>query len=230
MLLGGVLSKFGGYGMIMLFLFSGLAVHYSVYIGMLGGFSALYAALLLIRQKDLKRVVAYSAMLEMGIVLVAIAAVNSVGTSGAAYGMVSQGIGVALAFLAVGVIGRVFDERNMDRLRGMVDSARSSAYAFAMGMLSMIGFPITSGFVASVLIFFGAAQGFGAYGLLPLAAVLLMGGFFYVVISNCLLSKSRPLRAIGRPSVPERFGFYALSAAVIAFGVLPFLVLRLVGM
>ena len=230
MLLAGVLTKFGGYGMILLSLFSGLASHYSVYIGMLGGFSAVYAALLLIRQKDLKRIVSYSAMLEMGIILVAIASFNSIGTSGAVYGMVSQGISMALAFLAVGVIGRIFDERNIDRLRGITDSAKSAASAFAMGALSMIGFPLTSGFVAGILIFFGATQGFGVFGLLPLIAVLIMGGFFYVVISNCLLSKIRPLKASGMPSMPERFGFYALSIAVLAFGVFPFLVLKLVGL
>lgn len=230
MLLGGILTKFGGYGMLVLFAISGMATYYSGYIAALGGISAVYAAFLLIRQKDVKRVVSYAAMLEMGLILVVIAAVNPLGNSGAVYGMFSQGLSVALAFLAVGVISRLFDERNIDRLRGLVDSAKSAAFAFATALLSIIGFPITSGFVGALLIFFGAVQGFGAYGLLPLGAVLLMGAFFYMLIGNSLLSKNRPLKAAGIATVSELFGFYALSAAIILFGLMPFLVLRLLGL
>ena len=124
MLLSGVLTKFGGYGMLILFGIHGLAGHYSFYIAALAAGSCIYAALVMIRQKDLKRIVAYSAMLEMGVIMVAIAAGNAVATEGAVFGMFSQGISVALAFLAVGVVKELFDERNIDRLRDMVSGAQ----------------------------------------------------------------------------------------------------------
>jgi proton-translocating NADH-quinone oxidoreductase chain M len=230
MLLSGILTKFGGYGMLILFSVSALAHDYSVYMAALGIVSAVYAALLLVRQRDLKRIVAYAGMVEMGIILVAIASSNSVGTAGAVYGMLSQGLSIALAFLAIGVISRVFDERNIDRLRGILDGARSASLSFALSALSMIGFPLTSGFVAGLLIFFGAAQAFGAYGLISLAAVLVMGGFFYVVMTNCLLSKNKQSKGSGSATMSERLGLYALSGAIIVFGLMPFLIVGLLGL
>lgn len=227
MLLAGILTKFGGYGMIILFMLSGLMGNYLSYIGGLAAVSVIYAALMIIRQKDLKRIVSYAAMLEMGVILFAISASNSVATYGAVYGMLSQGISIALAFLAVGAIKSIFDERNIDRLRDIVSGSKSVSFAFATSALSILGFPLTSGFIAAILIFFGAVQGFGIYGLVPLIGVLIMGGFMYSVIGNCFLSKTKPLKPSTLPTASQRFGFYALAFAIIAFGVLPFLIMGL---
>jgi NADH-quinone oxidoreductase subunit M len=227
MLLGGVLTKFGGYGMIILFTLSGIASGYSSYIAALAIGSTIYAVLMLIRQKELKRIIAYSAMLEMGIIMVAVAAANSTATYGAVYGMFAQGISIALAFLAVGVIKRLFDETNVDRIRDILSGAKSAAYSFALAALSIFGFPLTAGFIAEILIFFGAVQAFGLYGLLPLVGILIMAGYFYSVISRSILSKSRPTKASGSPMLSERLGFYGLSIAVIVFGILPFLIIGL---
>ncbi|MDE1865333.1 MAG: NADH-quinone oxidoreductase subunit M [Candidatus Micrarchaeota archaeon] len=226
MLLSGVLTKFGGYGMLILFALP-IAANYTGYVAALAIVSVVYASFMLIKQKDLKRVIAYSAMLEMGVILVAVAASNSIATEGAVYGMFSQGLSMALAFLAVGVIKSIYDERNIDRLRDIVSGARSTAYMLAIAMLSIIGFPFTSGFVSEILIFFGSTQSFELYGLLPLVGILVMGGYFYHIISRCFLSRSRPTKAGGSPDITERFGFYALSVLIVLVGVLPFLVLGL---
>ncbi len=225
MLLGGILTKFGGYGMIILFTLSGVASGYSQYIAVLATASTIYAALMLIRQKDLKRVIAYSAMLEMGIIMVAVSAFNMTATYGATYGMFSQGIAIALAFLAAGVIRRLFDETNIDRLRDLLSGAKSASWAFALAALSTFGFPLTAGFLGELLIFFGVVQSFGVYGLAPLIGVLLMGAYFYSIISGSIISKARPLKPNGTAFPSERFGFYALSIAVVVFGILPFLLI-----
>ena len=225
MLLSGILTKFGGYGMLLMFGISGLAIHYSQYIAAIATVSVIYAALMLIRQKELKRAASYAAMLEMGIILLAIAAYNTISINGAVYGMFAQGISIALAFLAIGVIKSIFDESNIDRLRDVLSGARSTAYSFALAIFSTIGFPLTAGFIAELLIFFGAVQSFGVYGLIPLAGVLIMAAYFYSIISNCLLLRNKPTRAIGIAAGSQRFGFYALSLAIVALGILPFLLL-----
>lgn len=226
MLLSGVLTKFGGYGMIILFTL-GITSHYYVYLGILGSASAIYAALILIRQIELKRLIAYSAMLEMGIVLVAIAASSSIATAGAVYAMFSQGIAVALAFLAAGSIKAIFDESNLSRLRDILSGSRTATYAFALAAISIIGFPLTSGFIAELLVFLGNIQGFGLYGLIPLIAILIMGGYLYTVISSCFLSRDKPLKAGSPLPFAQRLGLYSLSASLIIFGVLPFIILGL---
>ena len=211
--------------MIILFTLSGVASGYSQYIAVLATASTIYAALMLIRQKDLKRVIAYSAMLEMGIIMVAVSAFNMTATYGATYGMFSQGIAIALAFLAAGVIRRLFDETNIDRLRDLLSGAKSASWAFALAALSTFGFPLTAGFLGELLIFFGVVQSFGVYGLAPLIGVLLMGAYFYSIISGSIISKARPLKPNGTAFPSERFGFYALSIAVVVFGILPFLLI-----
>jgi NAD(P)H-quinone oxidoreductase subunit 4 len=227
MLLSGVLTKFGAYGMLIFFGTAGIIGSYAPYMAALAAGSAIYAAFMMIRQKELKRVVAYSSMMEMGIVMFAILAANSVATSGAVYAMFAQGLAMALAFLAVGVIKSLFDETNVNRLRDVLSGARSTTYAFALSALAMVGFPLTAGFIAEIMVFFGAVQAFGIYGLVPLVAILLSGAYFYSIISNCFLSRSRPSARDGLATVSQRFGLYALSAVILVSGVLPFLVLGL---
>ena len=57
--------------------------------------------------------------------------------------------------------------------------------------------------------------------MLRLIGILIMGGYFYSVISNCFLSKSKALKGSGTATASQRLGFYGLSAAIVLFGVLP---------
>ena len=119
MMLSGVLTKFGGFGMV-LFSMLPIASKYSLYVAILAAVSTFYAVFILIKQTDLKRIIAYSTIVEMGIIMIGISAGNVFGTFGAVYAMLSHGLTVALMFLAAGVIKHIFGERNISVLKGTV--------------------------------------------------------------------------------------------------------------
>ena len=219
MLLSGILTKFGGYGMLILFISMPIAHDYSKYVAALSIFSAIYAALVMSRQTDIKRIVAYTTIVDMSIILVAISAVNTIGSYGAIYGMLSHGLAVSLLFLCAGNVKYMFNERNVKRLRGIIATSPAVTYGFAIGMLSTLGLPLTSGFVADLLIFIGSVQGLGIYALLPLAAIAIMGGFLYLVFSRSFLYVSENSEPSAFDNRAQKAGYLILAAAIVAFGV-----------
>ena len=156
MLLSGILTKFGGFGMLLLFSMLPISAKYSMYIAVLAGISLFYSVFLLMRQTDIKRIIAYSTIVEMGIVMLGISAGNTFGTYGAAYAMLSHGLTIALMFLLVGVVKHIFGERSILSLKGTVVKAASTTYVFLIGVLAMVGFPLTASFIADILLFIGS--------------------------------------------------------------------------
>jgi NADH-quinone oxidoreductase subunit M len=228
MLLSGILTKFGAFGMLMLFAMLPISASYSVYIAVLAAVSAFYAVFLLIHQTDIKRIIAYSTIVEMGVIMLGISAGNAFGTYGAVFAMLSHGLTVALMFLLVGVIKHIFGERNIFALKGMVMKASYTTYIFIIGALAMIGFPLTSGFIADVLLFIGSVQAFGVFGVVPLAALLLMGAFLYYVISKSMLSSKEYSKTVDYVAIEQKIGYGVLLFFIFIYGILPFAILNLV--
>jgi proton-translocating NADH-quinone oxidoreductase chain M len=229
MMLSGVLTKFGGFGMIILFSMLPVASSYSKYIAILAGISAFYAVFLMMRQKDIKRIIAYSTIVEMSIIMLGISAMNSFGTYGAVYMMLAHGLVIALMFLVAGSIKYIFGERNIFALKGIVASVQSSAYSFLAGVLAMIGLPLTAGFIADLLIFIGSVQAFGILGIIPIFALVLMGAFMYMVISKSIFSTSttelsKPVEFIG---LEQKIGYVLLIFFIFLYGVIPFVIVNI---
>lgn len=228
MLLSGVLTKFGGFGMLILFSLLPIASSFAPYIALLAGASVFYSVLLLMRQKDIKKIIAYSTIVEMGIILVGITTLNNFGTYGAAYAMLSHGLAIALMFLLAGVIKHIFGERNIDVIKGTVAEAASTTYSFLFGTLAMIGFPLTAGFIADVLLFIGAFQAFGILGMVPLLALVMMGAYLYYVISKSMLSTKEYSETVDYVGLEQKIGYAVFIFFILFYGLLPFTILSLV--
>ncbi|HSA06111.1 MAG TPA: NuoM family protein [Candidatus Gastranaerophilales bacterium] len=158
MLLAGMLLKMGGYGMIrmnlqmmpeILKILSPLIVIFAV-------INIIYAALIAIAQKDLKKLVAYSSVSHMGIVLLGIGAMNIAGVSGAVFQMVAHGIISAGLFMIVGVIYLRTHTREIAELGGLGQNAPKIMYFSMIIALASLGLPLLIGFAAETLTFYGA--------------------------------------------------------------------------
>ncbi|MDE1762504.1 MAG: NADH-quinone oxidoreductase subunit M [Candidatus Micrarchaeota archaeon] len=227
MILAGVLLKFGGYGLLLMFLMLPMAVHYAPYIAVIFAFSAIYGAFVAMRQTHLKRMIAYTSIVDMGIIAVGIAAINSFGTAGALYGMLAHGFAISLLFLLAGVIDKVYGTLMIDKLKGIIATNPAVVYLFLFGVLAAIGLPLTSGFIGDLLIFIGAFKTYGIIGLLPIAAILLVGAYFFWVVEKSFFSiknKSETYALISR-SIFASSGFLALFA--ILLGIIPSVLLSL---
>lgn len=225
MAIAGILSKFGAYGMLLLFLMIPISHRYIMYVLILAIVSAFYAVFNAMRNSDMKRMTAYTSMVESAFILVGIVSINVIGNTGAVYAMLGYGIIVSLMFLSVGSLDFAFGSRDIGELKGVVQHAASSTYSFLIGVFSATGVPLTVGFIADILIFLGAYRTFGLVGLVPISAIVIMGGYLYYAVSKSMLSTSKISKVIRLRESHWNPAYAVLIAAVLLFGIFPFIML-----
>ncbi len=178
MIHAGVLLKMGAYGLIRFGaeLFPVQLKESAVLLAILGLINILYGAILAFVQRDLKRVLAYSSISHMGIVLLGIASLNIAGLTGAVFQTVSHGFIAALLFFLIFSLTERTGTTRIDELGGMAKAMPVlSGLLLAAGM-ALLGLPGMSGFISEFLAFLGLFKSepvlaaVGALGLI-LAAV-----------------------------------------------------------
>ncbi len=229
MVLSGILTKFGGFGMLIIFTSFTIAHNYSFYIAVLSVVSAFYAALLIMRQHDIKRIVAYTTIIEMSIIMFAITAMNTLGLYGALFAMLAHGLVVALMFLAAGSIEHAFSERSIDVLKGIAADAKLTSYVFLVGILAITGVPLTTGFIADVAMFLGAIGAYGAYAVIPLFSLVLLGGFMYYVVNKSIFSTKERTQSSAFIGSSQKIGYAILLASIFIFGIIPSIILNIIN-
>jgi len=158
MILAAVLLKMGTYGFLRFALpFFPSASH------MLGPTLAglacagiLYGAAVAWRQRDFKKMVAYSSVSHLGFVMLGIAARTPQSISGAVLQMVNHGISTGALFLLVGVIYDRRHTRDMAEFGGLAKVMPAYAAVFVIVTMSSIGLPMTNGFIGEFLIITGS--------------------------------------------------------------------------
>ena len=120
-MLAGSLIKMGGYGMIRICvgLFPAVARDFAPYLTALAAVSIVYGGAIVLRQTDLKRLIAYSSVSHMGFVLLGIFALSQASLTGAVLQMVSHGLIAGLLFAASGIVMHNTHERTIGRLGGL---------------------------------------------------------------------------------------------------------------
>jgi NADH-quinone oxidoreductase subunit M len=158
MLLAGILLKMGGYGLIRMNLqiLPEAVKILAPLLVILGVINIIYAALIALVQEDLKKLVAYSSISHMGIVLLGLGALNIAGISGAIFQMIAHGVISAGLFMIVGVIYLRTHTRIISELGGLGHVAPRIFYFSMIIALASLGLPLLIGFAAETLVFYGA--------------------------------------------------------------------------
>ncbi len=190
-LLAGVLLKMGGYGMfrVSVSMFPGVAADAAWLLAAAGVINVLYGAIVVMRQTDLKRLIAFSSISHMGFVMIGLASVVGVGgvvsplgLTGAAMQMFTHGTITGLLFLLVGFLYDKAHTRYIPDLGGLAKRMPFLAVALLVGGLASLGLPGTSGFVAELLIFLGAFEAWSwATGLAAFGVVLAAGYILWTI-------------------------------------------------
>ncbi len=116
----------------------------------------IYTALVAYAQSDLKKIVAYSSISNMGIVLLGLCTLNLIGFSGAVFQMIAHGIISAGLFMLVGIIYIRTKTREIIELGGLgAVMPRLMGFGLILS-LAAIGLPLLIGFVGEFLVFLGA--------------------------------------------------------------------------
>ena len=140
-------------------------------------------SVLAVVQDDIKRMLAYSSIAHAGFVFTAIIATNDRGVSGALFYLATYGLTIVGAFAIVAVLGGGEERRTrVNDFRGLFAAHPLLAGILTLLMLSLAGVPITSGFVAKLVVF-GAAVEAGYTSVVVVGAVAsAIAAFFYLRI------------------------------------------------
>lgn len=226
--IAGVLSKFGAYGMLVLFYLLPVAETLKTYVYAIAVVSVFYSAFAAMRQNDLKKMAGYTSMIESGIILAGIASLNYLGEYGSVYMMLAHGFTIALMFIAIGSLEFAYGTRSISILKGAVSSAKSASYSFMLAIFGSTGMPLTAGFIAELMIFIGTVSAFGLYGIVPLAGIILLGAYMYLAVSRSIMSTKEKLSEVGIIGKSQKAAMAIAIAAVLFFGVFPFIFLNMV--
>ncbi len=155
-----VQSKAGLYG----FLAIGLAMmpdyvrQYAMPLMILGAISLVYGAAIALVQTDAKRIVAYSSLSHLGLIVIAIASGNHLAIAGAVVYIVAHGLFSAALFLTLGYIEEREETRSLVRLGGLGWKNPRLAGALCIAALAALGLPGLAGFVGELVILIGVYQ------------------------------------------------------------------------
>jgi NADH-quinone oxidoreductase subunit M len=159
-MLAGVLLKLGGYGFIRFSvpMLPQASTIFAPLMFALGVIAVIYTALVALAQEDMKKLIAYSSVSHMGVVIIGLFTFNVQGIDGAMFQMLSHGIVSAALFLVVGVVYDRLHTHEIDRFGGLADRMPLYAFMFMAFNMASIGLPGTSGFIGEFLVIIGALQ------------------------------------------------------------------------
>jgi proton-translocating NADH-quinone oxidoreductase chain M len=178
-ILAGILLKLGSYGFIRfsLPLFPDACVFYTPLVMALSAVGVVYTSLTAIRQTDLKRIVAYTSVAHMNLVVMGIFSFNVVGIEGAILQSLSHGFVSSALFLLIGVVYDRHHTRMVKYYSGLVHTMPLFTTIFLIFTMANIAVPGTSSFVGELLILAGIMKISSASAVLGATGMVLGGAY-----------------------------------------------------
>ena len=166
-------------------------------IAAVGLLTALYAALSALGQRDIKRVLAYSTVSQIGYMFVALGC--GLWAAGM-FHLLTHGIFKGLLFLAAGAVIHALDgEQDLSRMGGLVKDLPAVSVTFIAGLLALAGIFPLSGFVSKDAILWGGFEHYGVFFWLAAFGGALATALYSAKLLSAFLG---PRRADGRPHRP----------------------------
>ena len=178
-LLAGILLKLGVYGFIRfsLPLFPVASLYFTPIIHTLCAIGVVYSSLAAVRQTDLKRIIAYSSVAHMNLIVIGIFSFNFLGVEGALLQSISHGFVSAALFFIVGMVYARYHTRSIYYYSGMVQIMPLCSTFFLVFTMANIALPGTSSFVGEFLILMGIFKINFRIALIVVVSVVLCGSY-----------------------------------------------------
>ncbi len=159
-ILAGVLLKMGVYGFIRfaLPLFPYVLLQYRELLIILSVIGIIYGGFMALAQKDMKRLVAYSSVSHMGIIMLGFLVLNKEGFIGSVYQMLNHGLSTGALFLLVGILYERTHTRQIADYGGVAKLMPVYSAFFMVVMFSSAGLPGLNGFIGEFMILWGTFE------------------------------------------------------------------------
>ncbi len=161
-----------------------------IFIGLL---SMAVAAVFMARQRDFKRMLAYSSVEHMGILVLGIG-IGGLAVYGALLHLINNGLTKGVLFLSAGNIHRAYGSKLTDDVRGAIQRVPLSGALFLAGFLAITGSPPFAPFVSEFTIV-NAAVGSGQF---------LVGGLFLLLLAIVFIGMGATVLAVVQGNAPEQ--------------------------
>jgi formate hydrogenlyase subunit 3/multisubunit Na+/H+ antiporter MnhD subunit len=243
--MSGVMIKIGIYGIINLIILLGTN---SIYIGylilILGILSGILGVVYALAQHDLKRLLAYHSVENIGIILIGLGigligkyyhneTIALLGFAGALLHVLNHAIFKSLLFMGAGAVIKSTGTHSLEEMGGLMKRMPTTSLAFLMGSLAISGIPPFNGFVSELLIYIGGFNGLNSsIGLLAastfgIIALALIGGLatacFTKVFGISFLGEPKTKMSANAKESPHvmRIPQILLALICILIGILP---------
>jgi formate hydrogenlyase subunit 3/multisubunit Na+/H+ antiporter MnhD subunit len=252
-MMSGIMIKTGIYGILrILFLMGVPSKEISYFVLIISIISAGLGVFYALAQRDLKRLLAYSSVENIGIIGMGVGAgmlglsydnplMAVLGFSGAILHILNHSLFKGLLFFSAGSVYLGTHSRDMEKLGGLIKKMPYTAFFFLIGSLAISGLPPFNGFVSEFLIYTGLFNGLKSPSLLLIASVLsiaslaLIGGVALLCFTKAFgivfLGVSRSDKGVKAVESPGSmlFPLAILSLFCVLIGLLPQYFIRLVN-
>ena len=189
-ILAGILLKLGTYGFLRLAvpLFPGIAMHPTVrgVIIALSVIGVIYGSLVALVQPDFKKLVAYSSVAHLGMVMLGIFALTKESVQGALMVMIGHGVSTGALFFLIGMIYERKHSRIIADYGGIAKVVPVYATLLTIVALSSIGLPGTNGFIAEFLVMVGSFKTVPGFTTISALGVILAAAYLLWALQRIL--------------------------------------------
>jgi hydrogenase-4 component B len=243
-LFSGVMIKTGIYGLLrVLLLLGGAPAWWGWVVLGLGVVSAVLGVLWALTQHDLKRLLAYHSVENIGIILLGVGAgalgmtyhhpvVAVLGFAGATLHTLNHALFKSLLFLGAGAVVRATGTRNIERLGGLAKRMPRTWAAFLVGSVAIVGLPPLNGFVSEWVTYQALLAGGMLEGPIRLQVLAVAGLALVGALALACFAKVCGIVFLGQPRMPEAWSateaergmlvpLYLLVLACAFIGLLP---------
>jgi NADH-quinone oxidoreductase subunit M len=227
-ILAAVLLKMGVYGL--------LRINYSILpagfewflpiLVVIALINVVYGAFCAMAQQDMKKMVAYSSINHMGYCLLGIAAVSSIGFTGAMLQVINHGLITGAMFLLVGVLYDRAHTRDITAFGGLGAKLPIYTGLMALSAFASLGLPGLAGFISEFLCFLGAFKVWPLYTSLCVIGILITAAFFLRMLQKVFMGPmNEKWKDLPDMNARELAAVIPLAVLTIVLGVWPRLAL-----
>jgi NADH-quinone oxidoreductase subunit M len=218
--LAGLLLKTGFYALFRFAfpLFPGAAAASMPLLIALGLTGMFYASWIALAQTDIKRLVAYSSIGHMGLMVIALGVWNVMALSGSLLQMINHGISTSALFVMVGMLDERLESRKFSDMGGLWKKMPVFGAFFLFFALSSLGLPGLNNFVGEILVLIGTFQVRPVVGILAFVAVLLPVIYVLTMVQKSLFGEAREERQVWDVDFREILILVVLAVPVLFIG------------
>jgi proton-translocating NADH-quinone oxidoreductase chain M len=182
-MLSGVVIKAGAYALMrsLLIIFIPEAYNWQIIVAILAVLTMSVGNLMALLQKDLKRLLAFSSIAQMGYIIFGLSIATFFGLTGGIFHVMNHAIMKSLLFLCSGAFLYAVESRNLDDLAGIGRKMKLTGVMFTIGSLALAGVPPLNGFQSEYMILFAGIDIGGMNGIWYIfSAIMLLNILFSV--------------------------------------------------